>query len=80
MVEIKSQIIKEFIYKSDIKYVVYIKETINSYEAYLQNEDCGVISLMFGIDKNQTKLDNFIIMVNDNLQEYIELYKQDYED
>lgn len=80
MVEIKSQIIKEFIYKSDIKYVVYIKETINTYEAYLQNEDYGVISLMFGVDKNKTKLDNFIIIVNNNLEEYIELYKQDYED
>lgn len=80
MIEIKSEIIKEFIYKKNYNYVVYIKETINSYESYLQNEEYGVISLMFGVSKKGTKLDSFISLVNESLEEYIEIYKDSYEE
>ena len=80
MIEIKSEIIKEFIYKKNYNYVVYIKETINTYESYLQNEDYGVIGLMFRKRKKETKLDNFISLVNENLERYIKIYKEGYEE
>ena len=48
MKEIENDIIKKYSYK---KYVVYVKETKNSYDFYLQNEEYAVIDLMFGVDK-----------------------------
>ena len=80
MIEIKTDIIKEFIYKKDYNYIIYIKETINKYESYLQNEDYGVISLMFGVNKHQTSLNAFISCINENIESYIYNYKELYED
>lgn len=80
MVEIKSEIIKQFIYKKDYNYVVYIKETINTFEAYLQNEDYGVIDLMFGVNKKAQNIEDFISYINCNIEDYIEDYKQEHED
>lgn len=79
MIEIKSDIIKEFIYKKDYNYIIYIKETINAFEAYLQNEDYGVIDLMFGVDKKKQAIEDFISYINCNIEDYIEIYKNNYE-
>ena len=78
MVETKSDIIKQFIYKKNINYVIYVKDTISTYEFYLQNEDYGVISLMFGIPKCDIKDMKNIILTN--IEDYIETYKEQYED
>ncbi len=85
MEEIKNDIIKKYKYKN---YVIYIKETEDSYESYLQNEDYGVISLMFGISKEQVfnkvhkyyTLIPFINLIEKNIEDYILTYKIDYED
>ena len=75
MEEIKNDFIKKYSYKN---YVVYIKETNISYEYYLQNEEYGVISLMFGIPKSDIKdIENIILA---NIEDYIETYKEEYED
>ena len=75
MEEIKNDIIKKYVYKN---YVIYEKETEDSFEYYIQNEKYGVISLMFGLTK-EDKEQNLIVVYN-NLEDYIKDYKQDYED
>lgn len=77
MEEIKNDFIKKYSYKD---YVVYIKETKNSYEYYLQNEIYGIIELMFGVDKKQTTLEELLQIVVDNIDIDIEYYKRENED
>lgn len=78
MVETKSDIIKQFIYKKNINYVIYVKDTISTYEFYLQNENYGIISLMFGIPKCDIK--DMEEIIKSNIENYIELYQEEYED
>lgn len=77
MKEIKNDIIKKLSYKD---YVVYIKEVLESYECYLQKECYGVIDLMFGVMKEDCSLQDFEDLIFGNIEDYIEIYKQDYED
>lgn len=77
MEEIKNDIRKKYKYK---EYVVYVKWNYKElcYEFYLQNENYGVISLMFGISKSDIKdMENIILA---NIEDYILTYKIDYED
>ena len=76
MEEIKNDIIKKYKYKD---YVIYIKETKNSYEYYLQNEAYGVIELMFGASKQQNTLEELLEIVKDNIDIDIEYYKRENE-
>lgn len=78
MVETKSDIIRQFIYRKNINYIVYVKDTISTYEFYLQNEEYGVISLMFGIPKSDIK--DIEEIIESNIENYIELYQEEYED
>ena len=80
MKEIENDIIKKYQYK---EYVVYVKETKSCYEYYLQQEQYGVLTLMFGLPKNrdlENDIENNIIVVYHNIEDYIETYKEDYED
>lgn len=77
MEEIKNDIRKKYKYK---EYVVYVKWNFKNlcYEFYLQNEDYGIIMLMFGIPKSDINdMENIILA---NIEDCIEIYKQDYED
>lgn len=77
MIEIQNDIRKKYKYKD---YVVYVKWNFKNlcYEFYLQNEEYGVISLMFGIPKSDIKdIENIILA---NIEDYIETYKEEYED
>lgn len=77
MKELENDIIKKYSYED---YVVYIKENLNVYECYLQNENYGTINCMFGLSKEQVNLKQLIDIINDNLQQEIEYYKQEFED
>ena len=77
MIEIKNDIIKKYSY---IDYVVYVKEVLDSYEFYLQKESYGVIDLMFGVMKEDYSLKEIENLIESNIEDYIEIYKQDYED
>lgn len=77
MKEIENDIIKKYSYKD---YVVYIKEVLESYEFYLQKESYGVIDLMFGVMKEDYSLKEMEDLIESNIEDYIEIYKQDYED
>ena len=80
MKEIKNDIIKKYQYK---EYVVYVKETKSCYEYYLQNEQYGVLTLMFGLPKSRNinnDIENNIIIVYHNIENYIKTYKEEYED
>lgn len=77
MEEIKNDIRKKYQYKG---YVIYIKWNYKElcYEFYLQNEKYGIIELMFGIPRSDINdLENIILA---NIDDYIKLYKEDYED
>lgn len=80
MIEIKSDMVKEFIYKKDYNYVIYVKETITSYECYLQNENYGIITLLFGVNKRETTMQDFIETILGCIDSHIEDYKKSYED
>ena len=77
MIEIKNDFIKKYSYKD---YVVYIKETNESYEYYLQNEAYGIIELMFGASKEQNTLEELLEIVKENIDIDIEYYKRENED
>ena len=80
MKEIKNDMIKKYQYK---EYVIYVKDTKYGYEYYLQNEKYGVLELMFGLPKNrdlENDIENDIIVVFHNLDNYIKNYKEQYED
>lgn len=72
---IKNDIINKYQYKN---YVIYEKETEDGYEYYIQNEKYGIISFMFGLTKDNNE-QNKIIVYN-NLESYIQLYQEKYED
>lgn len=76
MKEIKNDIIKKYSYKD---YVIYVKEVLESYEFYLQKESYGVIDLMFGVMKEDYSLKEMEDLIKSNIKDYIEIYKQDYE-
>lgn len=76
MKEVKNDIIKKLSYKD---YVVYIKEQNGELECYLQNERYAVVNFMFGIYKKENTIKDFIDMIENNIEDYIEIYKQDYE-
>ncbi len=77
MKEVKNDFIEKYSYKD---YVVYIKETNEAYEYYLQNEKYGIIELMFGVDKKQTTLEELLEIVKGNIDIDIEYYKRENED
>lgn len=77
MKEVRNEFIKQFVYGD---YIIYIKEDSISYEGYLQNELYGVISLMIGVPKKQNTLNELIELIENNLQSYINDYKENYED
>lgn len=76
MKELENDIIKKYSYED---YVVYIKENTNIYECYLQNENYGFIHCMFGLSKEQVSLEQLMDVINDNLKQEIEYYKQEFE-
>ena len=76
MEEVKNDIIKKYVYKD---YVIYIKEVLDSYECYLQKECNGVIDLMFGVYTEDYSLKEFEDLILANIDNYINLYKIDYE-
>lgn len=83
MIEIKNDFIKKYQYthyKTKEQYVVYIKETNESYEYYLQNEKYGIIELMFALYKEQNTLEELLEIVTDNIDIDIEYYKRENED
>lgn len=61
-------------------YIVYIKEDAATYEAYLQNKNYGIISLMFGTPNTYLSLDDFITIVNNTIEREIKSYQELYED
>lgn len=78
MKEVKNDFIKKFVYGD---YLIYIKDCGSHYESYIQNKEYGILQLMWGIDiAKNIPLEEYIEMVNNNLMEYIESYKEDYED
>lgn len=77
MIEIENDIIKKYSYKD---YVVYVKEVLESYEFYLQKESYGVIDFMFGVMKEDYSLKEMEDLIESNIEDYIEIYEQDYED
>lgn len=77
MKEIENDIIKKYSYKNYVVYVKWCKEEL-CYEFYLQNEEYGIIDLMFGIPASDMEDMQEIVLAN--IEDYIEIYKQDYED
>lgn len=82
MIELKNPFIRT--YRVDDydynNYIVYIKEDAATYEAYLQNKNYGIISLMFGTPNNYLSLEDFITIVNNNIEREIKLYQELHED
>lgn len=77
MKEIKNDIIAKYQYKD---YVIYIKETKNTYEYYVQNEKYAVSYMMYGVDKEKDTLEELLQILVDNIDVDIKFYKDHYED
>ena len=78
MIELKNDFIKK--YQVDNyeynNYIVYIKDTYDTYEAWLQNKNYGIMSLMFGLPKKHLSLEDFIELINNNIERDIKLYQE----
>ena len=59
-------------------YYYYIFEDEENYYSYLQNKNYGVLMLVYGVEKEQQTLEDFINCYN--LDEYIQIYQEKYED
>ena len=86
MKELKSY--KTAVYESG-KYLVYITEKRDMYDAWLSRKDYGIMNYMFGCPKKQTTLDGrewetdyegFCEMVENNLLEYKRIYEEEHEE
>lgn len=75
--KVENNIIGKYTYKN---YVVYIKAIKNSLEAYLQNEEYGIIDCMFGIEDGAGQYAVLLDLVEDNIEDYIKLYKEEHEE
>jgi hypothetical protein len=81
MKEVKNDVIKKFEYNVGCDtYYIYIVETVGGYGCYLQNSCYSIMSLMFGLPKEQNSLEEVIQIVNNNLKEEISIYNRLYED
>ena len=80
MIEVKNEIVKTFIYRKNTAYIIYIKDYNNCYECYLQNKNYGIITLLFGVNKKETTMQDFIETINNCIDSHIEDYKKSYED
>lgn len=77
MKEVKNDIIKKYEYKD---YYIYIKETEESFEYYLQHKDYAVMYMMYGVDKEQNTVEELLVICMDNIDNDIKFYKKNYED
>lgn len=77
MKEIKNDIRKKYQYED---YFIYIKETKDSYEYYLQHKDYCIIDMMYGIDKKTNTIDDLLAIIKNNIMYDIDFYKNRYED
>ena len=82
MIELKNPFIRAYQVDDydDNNYIVYIKEDDETYKAYLQNKNYGIISLMFGLPNKYLTLDDFITIVNKNIESEIKVYQKLHED
>ena len=82
MIELKNPFIRT--YRVDDydynNYIVYIKDTDYTYEAWLQNKNYGIMSLMFGLPKEHLSLKDFNGIINNNIEREIKLYQELHED
>lgn len=77
MKEIKNKVLKTFEHDN---YLIYLIDENDSYGFYMQNVSYGIISLIFGFKKAENTLKDTINMVESNLDNYIQIYKNLYED
>ena len=73
MKKVKNDIIKKYEYKD---YFVYIKETDDSYEWYLQKDNYCDMSLVFGVLKKSCTYKGFKMLIEINIDEYIKKYEE----
>lgn len=67
-------------YKAGKFYVEICKESDNTYTAYLHHEEYAIKCGMFGESIEDTTLDEFVALVMESLDEYIEDYKDEFFD
>ena len=77
MKEIKNKVLKTYEHGD---YLIYLIDENDSYDFYLQNVKYGIISLIFGLKKTDTTLKETINIVETNLEDYIKIYQNLYED
>lgn len=61
-------------------YIAEIRKTDTSWEYYLQHKDNGIVSLIFGCPKSECTYEQFLDLVDVNIQDDIKFYKENYED
>ena len=66
-------------YDCDNGYLIDIVTTPEEYQAWISHKAYGVKSHMFGMPVEQQSYDEFREIVESNADEYIEFYRDDYE-
>lgn len=77
MKEIKNKVLKTYEYWD---HLIYLIDENESYGFYLQNAKYGIISLIFGLKKSENTLEDTIDIIKTNLDDYIKIYHNLYED
>lgn len=60
------------------EYMVDIATTSDSYEAWIYRKEYGVKDLMFGMPQAQQTLDEFLDIVEANIEDYAKGYDEEY--
>lgn len=63
-------------YEYNDEYCICIDEVEDSYEAWLFKKDYGFRTFILGLQNEQLNKDEFIDILEDNVEEYIQFYEE----
>ena len=77
MKEKKNDIIAKYQYED---YFIYIKETEDCYEYYLQHKDYCIMYMMYGVEKDKNTIEDLLAIAKNIILDDIDIYKERFED
>ena len=67
-------------YKINRAYRVLINSNDTMYECWIRHFEYGIYLYMFGMNKTEVTLEDFINSINSSIDEWIEIYQERFED
>ena len=78
MKERKDIIVKTYQISDDERWFIETVEADEIYDAYIYDINCGIKMYMFGINKKDMAYNDFLEIVESNIEDYYETYNEEY--